>query len=343
MKKLPYFLLAIPLTAIFTAPPGVFAQGIDLGRSKEDVPHPADLVFNISIDQMQNRAPAGLSVQLTDPSGGDSMSQPTDNGGRVVFHTTDGVHQFRITGTGIEDYSGTIEIIRQQSRDVENIVVKSKPGSGQFGVAQPGGPSVVSAASLNIPDKAQKEFKAGSKAMEKKDYDEAKKHFLSATEIYDKYSLAYNGMGVAQMDQGDSTAARASFERAVQIDDRFAEAYRNLARLSLAAHNFEESEELLSKSLLSEPLNAWALTYAAYAELQLHNFDAAIAHAREAHGVPHSGLASVHIVAAHALEATNQLSEALKEYQLYLQEDPSGRDAQQAKQAIASLSSAESK
>jgi hypothetical protein len=79
------------------------------------------------------------------------------------------------------------------------------------------------------------------------------------------------------------------------------------------------------------------LTYAAYAELQTKKFDLAITHARTAHSVPHPGLASVHIVAAHALEATQQPGEALKEYRLYLEEDPNGRDAPQAKKAVAKL------
>jgi hypothetical protein len=323
-----------------------FSQGIDLGRSKNDVPHPADLVINVSIDRFQNRAPAGFSVQLYDPSGNDSGSQgslQTDGGGRVVFHTTSGEHEFRITGQGIEDYNGSIRIMGQESSHVENIVVKSKSIGGQFGTVPPGSSDVISATRLNVPDKALKEFKGGSKALERKDYTEAKKRFTAATGIYEDYSVAFNGLGVAQMASGDTPGARASFEKAIKIDDHFAEAYRNLARLSLADHNYDELDDLLTKSLQSDPLNAWALTYAAYAELQTQKFDLAITHARTAHSVPHPGLASVHIVAAHAFEATQQQGEALKEYRLYLEEDPTGRDAARAKQAIASSSSSPTK
>jgi hypothetical protein len=52
---------------------------------------------------------------------------------------------------------------------------------------------------------------------------------------------------------------------------------------------------------------------------------------------------SVHIVAARAPEATNQPDDALKEYRLYLEEDPKGRDSDRAKHAIESLSSAKDK
>ena len=327
--------------------PPAFAQSIDISNGGQQPPHPADLILNISIDETQNRAPAGIVVEISSDYSFVSRNAPTDheslqtdNSGTVTFHTLTGPHEIRITGDGIAESTRTIEIMQQQSRDVETIVVMSKLASGQYSVAKEGTSGVISAASINIPSKAEKEFQAGSKALKKKDYDAAKKHFSSATGIYGKYSLAYNGMGVAQMALGDARAARASFEKSVQIDDHFAEGYRNLARLALAGHNFEEMDALLTKSLLSEPLNAWALTYAAYAELQLHNFDAAIAHARAAHGVPHPGLASVHIVAAKALEATNQPDDALKEYHLYLDEDPNGRDSARARQAIESAAKA---
>ena len=338
--------LAVLLLALLWMPPHAFAQGIDLGGNKNVVPHPADLVINVSIDEIQNRAPAGLSVQLIDLSGGGSMSQgslQTDGGGRVVFHTTSGEHEFLITGQGIKDYNGSIQIMRQESNHVENIIVKSKSSGGQVAVVSAGGSGVVAASRLNVPDKALKEFKAGSKALEAKDYAEAKKRFVNATSIYADYSVAYNGLGVAQMASGDAPGARTSFEKAIKIDDHFAEAYRNLARLALADHKFDEMEDLLTKSLQTEPLNAWALTYAAYAELQTQKFESAITHAHTAHTVPHPGLASVHIVAAHAFEATQQPDEALKEYRLYMEEDPNGRDAPRAKQAIASLTSPQPK
>ena len=265
-------------------------------------------------------------------------SSQTDGGGQVVFHTTSGEHAFRISGQGIKDYVGSIQIMRQESDHIENVIVRSISSGAQAGVLPPGNPDMISASRLNVPDKALKEFKAGSKALEQKDYAEAKKRFTAATGIYGDYTVAFNGLGVAQMASGDTPGARASFEKAIKIDDHFAEAYRNLARLALADRKYEELDDLLTKSLQTEPLNAWALTYAAYAELQTQKFDLAITHARTAHTVPHPGLASVHIVAAHAFEATQQPAEALKEYKLYMEEDPNGRDAARAKQAIASLS-----
>ncbi len=305
------------------------AQGV--GRLY-DTPHPVDLVVSVYIDQVQTHAPAGIFVQIYDEFGTEKTEMATDERGRVALGTMSGSHRIRIYGPGIEEYNGSFDIFREEARHVENITVRSKTSAGPQGSLP-----AVSVSRLNIPDKATKEFRAGSKALEEKNYSEAKKRFTNATAIHADYSVAYNGLGVAQMASGDALAAHASFAKAIQIDDHFAEAYRNLARISLADRKYDEVDDLLTKSLQTEPLNAWALTYAAYAELQTQKFELAITHARAAHSVPHPGLASVHIVAAHAFEATRQPGEALKEYHLYLEEDPNGRDAPRAKQAVAQL------
>jgi superkiller protein 3 len=198
--------------------------------------------------------------------------------------------------------------------------------------------SSIAASRLKIPDKAEKELQKGKDATDQKDWVQARKHFEAAIAIYPDYDLAYNGLGQALASTGDAVAARSAFEKAIQINSNFAAAYRNLARLSLSERKFEEMDNLLTRSLSVEPLNAWALAYAAYAELQLHKFDDAIAHARKAHSVKHDGLASVHIVAARALEEEQQPAEALEEYRLYLQEDANGRDAERARAAVTRLS-----
>jgi len=95
---------------------------------------------------------------------------------------------------------------------------------------------------------------------------------------------------------------------------------------------------LLGKSLEGEPLNVRALGSAANAELLIHKYSDAIAHARKAHSVAHQGLAGVHIFAALALEATEQPLEAMNKYQLYLDEDSKGRDADRVRKAITRLS-----
>lgn len=300
-------------------------------------PTPCELVVRVNIVNIQNHAPAGLTVQLLDGFGTIQQEQRTDGSGVVQFHTMTGLHHLRIYGPGIQEYNGRVELEKVEIRHTEVVQVQPDRNSAPSISSGPAS-AAVPVSRLKIPKKAKSEFDSGTGALEKKDWAEAKKRFQAAIAIYPDYDVAYNGLGVATMSVGDTQAAREAFGKAIHLNDHFAEAYRNLARVCLSEQKYGEADTLLSKSLESDPLNAWALTYAAYSELLTRKFTEAIANARKAHGVPHQGLASVHIVAARALEATQQPAEALAEYKTYLEEDPNGRDAARARDAVARLS-----
>jgi hypothetical protein len=307
-----------------------------------DHPTRVALVVRVFVDAMPHSAPAGITVQVLDGFGSVESEGHTGGDGVVQFVVLSGEHSLRIFGRGIEEYNNGLEILSVEMHKTENVVVQSKKEPGGDGTVTTGS-ATISARRLNIPNKAHQEFERGANALGHKDWPEAKKRFEAAIAIFPDYDLAYNGLGDAAMATGDTAAARAALGKAISLNKNFAEAYRNLARVAFAEHNYEEADTLLLQSLIIDPLNARALTYAANAELLTHKYSDAIAHARKAHTLPHEGLAGVHIVAAHACEATNQLQEAVKEYRLYLDEDPRGRDVAVARAAITRLGGAASK
>jgi Tfp pilus assembly protein PilF len=298
--------------------------------------NPVQLVVNVFIGSLQNPASANVTVQLLDRFGSLEKEQHTDSSGRVEFHTVTATKRLRVFGPGIEEHTEVLDIESVETRKMVRVTVMPKTG-GSADLPNVPGSGSVSAARLSVPEKAQKEFRKGSEATEKKDWAQAKDHFEAAIAIYPAFDVAYNGLGVALSGMGDVKSARTAFEKAIGLNNNFAEAYRNLARIALKDRNYEEVDKLLTRSLSAEPLNAWALTYAAYAELQLHNFEGAIAWAHKAHSVPHVGLASVHIVAGLALEAEHRPAEAIEEYRTYLTEDPTGQDAARAREKVSSL------
>ena len=297
--------------------------------------NPVQIVVNVFIGSLQNPAASTLTVQLLDQFGSRETEQHTDSTGRVEFRTKTATKRIRIFGPGIEEHTEVLEIEAVEIRKMVRVIVRAKTGASAETASPPTG--TVSATRLAVPEKAQKEFRKGSEATAKKEWAQAKNHFEAAIAIYPAFDVAYNGLGVALSAMGDTRSARPAFEKAIQLNDDFAEAYRNLARIALADSGYEEVENLLIRSLSTEPLNAWALAYSAYAELQLHKFEDAILHARKAHSVPHPALASVHIVAGLALEAQNRPAEAIEEYRTYLGEDPNGHDAARAKEKISKL------
>jgi tetratricopeptide (TPR) repeat protein len=313
----------------WTAAPKASAQ---LGPA----PRPVDLVVNVHIDRLSNAAAAGVTVELQNGFGSNEQVMRTDNNGSTFCHTLTGSHRLHIFGPDLQDYQSSFDIEPTEVRHTENVVVRSKSGPSAAATSGTAG-DLVAVSRLKVPEKADSEFKKGSKSLEQKNWAEAKKHFEAATAIYPEFDIAYNGLGSALAGTGDIAGARTAFEKAIDLNANFAEAERNLARISFAERKYDEALTLLNKSLSTDPFNPWALTSAANAALLTHHYEEAIGYARKAHGVPHPGFAGVHIVAALALEATQQPSEAIKHYQLYLEEDPKGRDVDRAQKAIQRL------
>ena len=306
-------------------------------RQRLGAPKAVTLRLIVSVDGDMEKA-ANVTVELMDAVGSGSAldTKLTDNDGIVIFHTNDGRHRIRITGPHIQAYDGGVEIMRNEMSHVERIRVRHAEGEQRASETSRVG--LVAAASLRVPVSARKAFEKGSEAMRHQRWEQSRGLFETAIREYPEYDLAYNSLGIIQIQLNDVPAARQSFEKAISLNENFAGANRNLARILLAEQKNSQALPLLKRSLSTEAENAWALTHAAYVELMLDDFGNALLDARKAHTVPHDGFANVHIVAAMALEATGKPAEAVQEYGMYLQEDPSGRDAERARKAISRLS-----
>jgi Flp pilus assembly protein TadD len=291
----------------------------------------------VTIDDDSNKA-ANVTVELMDAVGlGSAMnSKLTDNDGGVVFQTTTGTHRIRITGPNIQTYEGDLEIARSETMHMERIRVHPAPG-GQPRDASSSG-TLMPAVRLRIPTPARRAFEKGTEAMNQQHWQESRALFERAIREYPQFDMAYNGLGAVLMQLNDVEAARRAFAKAIELNPDFAGANRNLARILLSEHKNRDALPLLLRSLTAEPDNAWALTNAANSEFLAQDFNSAILYAHKAHSVPHEGFASVHIVAARALEANHQPLDALVEYRLYLEEAPFGPDVLRAQAAVARLS-----
>lgn len=328
MRKL-FLFVVLPGLSVLAACGTCLAQGLNR-------PQPVRLRVIVSYQDSHAKV-YQATVELMDAVGGSSAMDKhfTDQDGRAEFNTITGAHRIRITGDDFHPYEAEFEIAPTETYHVENFAVRPKSGGETTSTEAM---NTVSAIRLKIPDSARKEFEKGSKAMEEQRWGESRKHFQAAVDLYPDYDLAYNGLGVACSQLNDAPAARQAFLKATELNDKFAGAQRNLARILLSERNYREAAALLNLSLSVEPMNAWALTNAAYAELELHRFKEAAEHALRVHGLPHDGLANAHVIAAYALEALGQQQEAAEQWKLYLKEDPKGPNASRAGEAIARLS-----
>ncbi len=309
-------------------------------RGRLSPPKPIRLRVLVTYDDGITRV-RDATVELQDAVGGTSaMAQKnTSTDGLAEFTTLTGSHRIRIYGADIYPFEGDFEITPAETYHQENFRVKRKL-EGNNTTASPEGSGFVPAVRLKIPDNARKEFERGSKALDDKEWASARTSFQAAIALYPDYDLAYNGLGVACSQMNDVPAARAAFRKAVDLNDKFAGAERNLARIMLSEHNYQEMAVLLNQSLVVEPSDAWALTNAAYAELQLHHFKEAADHALRVHALPHQGLANAHVIAAYALDALGQTQDAVAQWKQYLQEAPKGPNAKRAEDELRRLTKA---
>jgi tetratricopeptide (TPR) repeat protein len=304
-------------------------------QQRLSVPRPARLRVTVTYDAQQVRVRVA-TVELQDAVGFSTAMdhKVTDQDGRVEFNTTTGVHRIRISGADFYTLESELEIAPVEDLHAETFRVKRKTGVETTTQDEQ---NDIPAVRLKIPDKARKEFEKGSKSLEDQNWSASRKYFQAAIDLYPDYDLAYNGLGVACSQMNDTPSARQAFVKATQLNDKFAGAQRNLARILLSERNFEQVALLLNQSLSVEPMNAWALTNAAYAELQLHKFKEAAEHALQVHKLPHEGFANAHVIAGYALEALGKQQEAAAQWKLYLKEDPRGPNAKRAKEAVARL------
>lgn len=285
---------------------------------------------------------AQVTVELMDAVGLSSAMDRkiTDNDGGVSFRTLTGVHRIRISGPNVQTFEGEVEIANNETVHVERIRLRRLNNDRPVTELQP--TASIPAIRLNIPASARKTYEKGTDAMRNQLWEKSRDYFEAAIRTYPQYDLAYNGLGAVEMQMNEVEAARRAFTKALEINPDFAGANRNLARILLSERNAQDAAPLLKRSLTTEPDNAWALTNLANCEFLLLHYNEAVLYARKAHTVPHKEFPLVHMVAARALEASNQPAAAVAEYRLYLQEDPKGRDAERAQAAIDRLRDAAS-
>ena len=285
----------------------------------------------VTIDGDAERA-RNVTVELSGEMDSGSARAITNQDGEAIFQTMSGAYRVRVSGPGIHPYEGEVEMAPIESTHLERIRVQSDPKSGP----NPGAP--IAAVRLNIPDPARKQFEKGSQALHKEHWDEGKTLFQNAIKEYADYDMAYNGLGVAEMQLKNTDAAKQAFTKAIALNSKYAEAQRNLARIFLSEHNTGEALPLLKASIESDSTDVWALSNAAYLQLQAHNFEEALAYAQKVHTLPHQNMPYAHMVAAYAAEGLGKNDIAQKELHLYLEEDPKGPNVGRAQQELGRLS-----
>lgn len=185
----------------------------------------------------------------------------------------------------------------------------------------------VSLLDLKAPGKAKREYDKGYQLLLRKDLQGAMQHLETAVAIYPKYVGAHNALGTAYLDNSQNERARDEFQKAIALDDHLANSYLNLGCANLALQKFSGAEDAFRKASELAPMDLEILQALSYAEYVNKDYPAVLATASQVHERKHDGAAIVHYFAAAALVGQNNLTEALQQMELLLEEDPTSESA----------------
>lgn len=223
-----------------------------------------------------------------------------------------------------------------QSRAVFVFLVLTSCAAAQFDTKRSDDLSAtafVSVADFRIPARARKEFEKANELLAKQNLTEALQKLNKAIAIYPAYAMAYNNLGVVAGRLGDAEREREAYEKAISIDGHLTLPYVNLGKMDILTGHFADAEAALNKASAFDFGNPVPLILLSYSQLKNGHLEEAVANSQKAHGLskPH---AASHRVAAWVFEQERQLDRARAELQTFLEEEPSGPEAESARKEL---------
>ena len=252
-----------------------------------------------------------------------------------LFGVPAGTYRLVVSGRGFADVeAGEVSVGLLDTESIEVTVSRAAKRADETELSTVS----TSVAGLKIPKQAAKEFDQANEQMGKRNWRAVIAALQKAIAIYPQYAAAYNNLGVAYARLGDRKREGEAFHQAISVDDHFAPAYVNLARMSIAMNAFSQAETDLKTAAALNPADGVTLILLAHAEYMNQQFDEAIANCREVHammrGMPH---AWAHWVAAFAYEQKKQIAEAGAEFQTFVNENPMGERADDARKELVNI------
>ena len=141
----------------------------------------------------------------------------------------------------------------------------------------------VSFTSLAAPKEAAKAFQKGHEVARKEKWDEARKQFEKAVQIYPKYASAWCELGRTLEELHDESGAWNAYQRAIASDERFIPPYVQVADLELKRRDWAAAIETADHVVRLDPVDFPSVyLYRSIAQFSLRDLEGAEKSARQA-------------------------------------------------------------
>jgi tetratricopeptide (TPR) repeat protein len=199
--------------------------------------------------------------------------------------------------------------------------------------------TTISVISLAAPKDAVKAFDKGREAAGKEKWEESRKQFEKAVELYPKYAAAWYALGRTLERLKDIAGARAAYQQAFSADERYLFPYIQLAVLAVDQRDWSEVVARTDQVVRLDPVNFPGMyLYNSIGQFNMHNMDAAEKSAREALKLdPAHRFPDASRVLGLILARRGDLEGAAENLKAYLKLAPNAPEAQIAKDELSSI------
>lgn len=194
----------------------------------------------------------------------------------------------------------------------------------------------VSIAELNVPAKADKEYRKGKDDLRAQKYTTAIKHFRKAIEVFPTFPQAHSDLGLALWRSGDLAAAEQAFEACLKIDPAFLYARLNLAELYASSNRGEDARRILEETIVFHPAEGEPYLALGRLHFAAGRLDQAEAACREARSRRNTS-ADVHLLLAKIYLQRNQYAQLVQALEGYLEQAPDGPFANQVRDTLTKI------
>ena len=199
--------------------------------------------------------------------------------------------------------------------------------------------TTISVTSALAPKDAKKAMEKGQNALKKEKWDDARKEFQKAVEIYPKYAVAWAELGRVQERLNDPNEARKSFAMALEADGKLVTPYLELASMASREEKWQEVSDYTDRALKLNPVDfPQAYLLNSMSNFYLKKMDIAEKSAREGidHDAEHRFPKMNEVLGAVLLEKKD-FAGAAEQYRKYLRYAPEGSNTAMARKQLADI------
>jgi tetratricopeptide (TPR) repeat protein len=203
--------------------------------------------------------------------------------------------------------------------------------------------TTISVTSAMAPKSAQRDYEKGMQLAQKGKFEEAEAKLQKATEAYPKYALAWYELGQVQHRLNKTSEAKTDYLAAIAADSKYVSPYDQLALLSAQQGDWKETQKYSKQAIDLNPVEfPSSFWYNAMANFNLkNNADAeksanSLVKLDKTHRYPEAER-----MLADFAGSRGDLADAAAHLRAYLQEAPTAKGAEPAKQQLARIEQAQ--